>query len=433
MAGGIDVVTMSAIDERGSALIYALVIMVVLSITLASALQLSGMSFKTGRFQEQRQQALAAAESGISLATAVLLRNDHIPTSEYPSSTPSIDSSGPNWIGPGTGSLPDELRLGADTSYRVWVSPPVAGLITVVSEGRCGGRSRVIQQVLSRSATGLPFLMSTTSKRNFADIALNGSGSVDGDLHIEGRDRWSIIANMTQPSNGILYVRPDADIDDIRRSVGRYFSSVEVDPNTYRYPVPVCPEGLEYRGKVRHNGSEPVIIDRSGRYDEFIINGSCDMIVDASASDIIIHTSGDFIINGSVNLHIQGDNALKLYVDGDFTWNGSRGGAPPLDPTKFVIYCTGLNGSHFGTSVVMNGFPNMAAVIYAPTSSITFNGSGEFTGAIVGSDITYNGAGKLAFPKGIYAEKLRKMNLGEVDGPPRVVPGSWRELPDMVR
>ena len=115
-------VTMSAIDERGSALIYALVIMVVLSITLASALQLSGMSFKTGRFQEQRQQALAAAESGISLATAALLRNDHIPTSEYPSSTPGIDSSAPNWIGPGTGSLPDELRLGADTSYGVGFS-----------------------------------------------------------------------------------------------------------------------------------------------------------------------------------------------------------------------------------------------------------------------------------------------------------------------
>ncbi|HOK71400.1 MAG TPA: hypothetical protein PLM83_08090 [Bacillota bacterium] len=418
-------------DERGSSLVYTLVVVVVLTIAVVSLLQLAAMSFKTGKFEEERQQALAAAESGIAVASVRLVSNDPMPTSAYPSSVPSIDSTAANWIGPGTGPIPKELLLGDNVSYRVWVSPPVDGRFTVVSEGRCGGRTRVIQQAFSSSTTGLPFLMSATSTQLFS-IILNGSGSLDGDLHTEGKDAWSVVANLSTPANGTLYVRPDADIKGIRSKVGTYFRSVEVDPNTYRYPVPVCPAGLEYRGRFRANGWQPIVITKSGEYDEFIVNGSCEMTVDASQSDVIIHTKEDFIINGSVNLKIIGDHALKLYVDGNFTWNGSRGGAPPLDPTKFVIYCTGpKNPRSFPPNVTMNGFPNMAAVIYAPRADVVFNGEGEFSGAIVGSSITYNGSGRLAFPTGVYADKLKSINLGEVDGPPRSVPGSWRELPPL--
>ncbi|MFY9134504.1 MAG: PilX N-terminal domain-containing pilus assembly protein, partial [Bacillota bacterium] len=56
-------------DEKGSSLVYTLVVVVVFTIAVVSLLQLAAMSFKTGKFEEERQQALAAAESGIAVAS----------------------------------------------------------------------------------------------------------------------------------------------------------------------------------------------------------------------------------------------------------------------------------------------------------------------------------------------------------------------------
>ncbi len=435
--------SMYDIGEKGSSLVFALVVLAVLSIGVVSLLQSAAMSFGTGSFQQERQQALAAAESGIAIASAMLVGSDapQIPRSEYPSLEPSIDSTSSNWAGPGTGPLPEKLALGRDTSYRVWVSPNRSGTITITSEGKCGRRTRVVQQLFSYYRTGLPFLMSTTSES--LNMTLEGSAEFVGDFHIEGLNSDSIDIDIDKPVVGTLYVRPDADIVGIRDKAGKHFSSVEADGNTYRHPPSISPKGLpyyyEHKLVIGDGESREVTISKSGKYSSVRVasEGKCHMEIDTTESDIIIYTTGDFAVHGFMNLQIVGDNALHLYVDGDFIWNGERIGKSledPLDPTKFVVHCTDVGWSSVSPkNVWINGVPetNMVGVIYAPKSQVHITGDVNFCGAIVGHRIIVDEktCGTLCYPKGDYATKLRQMNLGLIDMAIDLVPGSWRELP----
>ncbi|MEA4882764.1 MAG: hypothetical protein VB144_03705 [Clostridia bacterium] len=409
-----------AANQKGGTLVYVLVVLVVLSLTIAGMLQLSLMSVNTGRFEEQRRQALAAAESGIALAQAKLAAGVSIPRTVYPSLSASIDSAGANWIGPGTGLMPSELSLGTPTSFRVWVSEPAENRTIVKAEGRAGGRTRLVQVTLRPHGSNLRFLVSATSTQPWG-ITLNGSGNITGDMHTEGLTSDAVLTNGSLFADGALRVRPEANVEGIRNRVKEHFESVEVDPEEYEYPLPVSPAGLPYRGKLWANGWDPVNISQSGEYESFLINGSCDFNVDATAADVVIHVKDDFTINGSVKLNIIGSHSFRLYVDGDFTWNGSTKGAALEDPTKFVVCCS-------GDRVVVNGSPSLAAVIYAPGSDVVFNGHGAFTGVVVGRKITYNGSGNLVFPSGEYADKIRDLDLGVGNSPPVIEAGSWSEI-----
>lgn len=411
-------------DQKGGTMVYVLVAMVVLSLVIMGMLQMALASYQSGKFMEQRRQALAAAESGIALAVAELGLGTEIPRASYSGTdSPCIDSSAKaevGWIGPGTGVMPTELGLGPHTSFRVWVAQPVDNRTLVVAEGRSGGRTRLVQVRLKPRGVIPPFVVSATSQ-DYWGITLNGSGGITGDMHTEGLRSDSVVANGSVKSSGSLYVRPDANVEGIRRQVGRYFEDgVQVDPEEYEYPMPIAPSGLPYRGRVRANGWDPVSIGESGEYDSFLINGSCDFNVDTTAGDVVLHVKGDFTINGSVELNIVGSHAFRVYVDGDFTWNGCTKGAALDDPTRFVVCCRGRR-------VVLNGSPSLAAVIYAPQSDVTFNGSGTFIGATVGKKITDNGSGELIFPEA-YRGAITDIAVGGGSSPPVIETGSWSEL-----
>jgi len=400
-------------------MVYVLVAMVILSLTIMGMLQMALASYKTGKFLEHRRQALAAAESGVALAVAKLGSGLTIPRASYsPSSLPSIDSAANNWIGAGTGSMPSELSLGPGTSFRVWVAQPANNRTLVVSEGRSGGRTRLVQVRLKPRGSMPPFVVSATSP-DIWGITLNGSARITGNMHTEGRSSSAVIANGSVKSNGGLYVRPDANVEGIRKEVGKHFQGgVDVDPEEYEYPMPVAPSGLTYRGNVWANGT-PVTISASGQYGDFSINGG-KLTVDTSGGDTTVHVKKDFVLNGTPNLTITGDGAFRLYVDGNVTLNGSTKGTALDDPTKFAVFCR-------GRWVTLNGSPSIAAVIYAPQSHITFNGHGDFIGAVVGKEIVNNGSGTMVFPAA-YRDRITDIDIGGAGGPPIIETGSWSEL-----
>lgn len=415
-------------DQNGGTMVYVLVAVVVLSLTIMGMLQMALASYQTGRFMEQRRQALAAAESGVALAVAELGSGAAVPRASYSGgSSPSIDSAADNWIGPGTGPMPSELSLGPGTSFRVWVAEPVASRTQVVAEGRSGGRTRLVQVVLKPRGRIPPFVVSATSE-DIWGITLNGSGKITGDMHTEGLGRDSVLANGSLHSDGGLFVRQAADLNGIKKRVGTHFGEgVQFDYEEYEYPMPTPPSGLEPKGVFRHNGSRPVVRDPSdsGEYTSFTVNGHCDFNVntgdEATGADVVIYVKGDFTINGGVQLNVTGAHSFRLYVDGSFTWNGGTKGASLEDPTKFIVCCR-------GRWVILNGSPSIAAVIYAPQSDITFNGSGHFTGAVVGKEVTYNGSGNLVFPEA-YRSKIAEAPISTSGGgTPIIELGSWSEL-----
>lgn len=400
-------------------MVYVLVGMVVLSLTVIGMLQMALASYQTGKFMEQRRQALAAAESGVALAVAELSSGVTIPRASYsPSASPSIDSAADNWIGPGTGAMPSELALGPGTSFRVWVAEPVGSRTHVVAEGRAGGRIRLVQVTLKPKASDIRYLVSAMSETG-RSIQLHGNQTINGEMYTRGLVSNAVEIHGNWSGNANLYVRPSADIEGIRKNVGKRFKSVSIDPEEYVYPPAVPPAGLTYRGKLKLSGNGTETISQSGQYGRIDVTGDYDMVIDTTDGDIIVHVTGDFEFGGNSELIIEGNHAFRLYVDGNIKWHGNTH-IGMIDPSQFIICC--------GGSVELKGNQRLSAVVYAPNSSVTFNGNAEFTGAVVARTMQSKGNDALTFPSGAYADRIRGLNFGGSNSPSVVELGSWSEL-----
>ena len=98
-------------DENGSALVYTFVCLVVLSFILMGMLQTAAMAYRAAKFQENRQRAFSAAESGLAIGLAAMSSGIVLERREYDVDAPSIDLTADNWLGSGSGSAPVRAYL----------------------------------------------------------------------------------------------------------------------------------------------------------------------------------------------------------------------------------------------------------------------------------------------------------------------------------
>lgn len=419
----------ACLDQRGAALVSALVVMVVVSLVILGMMQLALASYRVGKFEEERQQALAAAESGIAVALARLTAGQSIPKAIYPSSIPSIDSSSADWLGPGTGRMPSELTLAPRASFKVWVSEAVNGKMTLVAEGRCGGRTRVVQVNVTQvfSVNGIKFVVAATSTGS-RSIAFNGLSAIDGDIYTASKSADAIHVAEAVVAAGKVYVPPDADIEGIRDRLDGVYDSDDVIPEStvYSYPPPVPPTGLPRRGSLDLRNASLTIAD-SGEYDYVEVKGPSIIKIDTRNHDVVFRVKEDFNVSNATIIYVTGPHAFKLYVDGNIKGFGAGGmltGGDPTklgDPTKFIIYCR-------GQEVNYNGVTGTTAVIYAPNADVAFRGAGIFIGAVVARTFTLAGFQYIHYPSDQYGDVLRELDLGPVEGAPSLEIESWREI-----
>lgn len=411
------------LDQRGAALVSTLVVMIVVSFVIFGMMQLALASYRVGKFEEERQQALVAAESGIAVAVARLAAGQSILRATYPSSTPSIDSTSDGWLGSGTGQMPSDLALGPRTSFRVWISEPMGGETTLVAEGKCGRRTRVVQVNVTQvsSVNGLRFLIAATSTEP-RSVVFNGAATLLGDIYTASTSADAIRVTGAVSAVGRVYVRPDADIEGIRDRLDRVYNSGDVmpDPTVYSYPLPVLPAGLPWKGSLHLSGASVMSIKDSGEYDYVKVTGASVITIDTAKHDVVFRVKGDFDVSGSTIIRVTGPYAFKLYVDGDIKGTGSGTVSTGGDPTRFIIYSR-------GEEVNYNGASSTTAVIYAPNAVVSFRGAGSFTGAVVADTFTVRGAAHVSYPPGQYADRLRELDLGPMDGALSIEIGSWRE------
>jgi hypothetical protein len=122
-------------------------------------------------------------------------------------------------------------------------------------------------------------------------------------------------------------------------------------------------------------------------------------------SDVTLNGPGKFVfstINFSANTDIKINNSssdpILIYVTGNIDLSGNAelgikyiNSEPILKPGKVQIYCTGTAG------VKIHGNPDGAFALYAPNSDITFCGSSNLYGALVGKTINVNGSGDIYY------------------------------------
>lgn len=120
------------------------------------------------------------------------------------------------------------------------------------------------------------------------------------------------------------------------------------------------------------------------------------------ASQVIVGPGSFKVSNLTVGkrgrLHI--DNAagpVTLYVTGAVTLNlGGTVTTADRNPEKFAIYVVGTGGVSLGNASVFSG------LLYAPLSSVTLGGGGEFFGAFLGRNVSLESNTRVHF-----AETLR--------------------------
>lgn len=101
---------------------------------------------------------------------------------------------------------------------------------------------------------------------------------------------------------------------------------------------------------------------------------------------------------------------VELYVTGnvDLKGNSVVNTGNPANPSKFTLYVIGAN-----TTVDVGGTPTQYMHLYAPQSAVTFTGTSDFFGWIVGKSITFKGTTNLHYDESLKGTTPYKILLVE--------------------
>ncbi|MFC4542997.1 hypothetical protein ACFO5R_13800 [Halosolutus amylolyticus] len=123
--------------------------------------------------------------------------------------------------------------------------------------------------------------------------------------------------------------------------------------------------------------SLPEEVTEPGRYCVDTIDDGHTIDTSAGAVEIVVRDSiGD--PNYQEDLRVEGENDLTIYVDGDLSARGNAVIGNESDPSR-----TRLLFSADGSVTTANGNPTIAALVYAPDSTVSVQGNPTIDGSIV--------------------------------------------------
>ena len=425
-------------DEKGSALVYTFVCLVVLSFIVMGMLQTAAMTYRAARFQENRQRAFSAAESGLAIGLAAMTGGIALERREYGAEPPSIDLSADDWLGGDSGSAPAGVNLANGSQYSVWLSAQgVDGLSTLTSRGVCGSSSRVVE-VTVREPKILPAhaAIAAASKSPGPAVHLKGITTVKGDIRIESTDLeslkidppfgWGFLSFLID-LQGNLTVGKGARKVDFKEKFKNYIGGdrILVADDIRTYPTAIAPDNLPPRDGIHQWSIDRITISRDGDYPFIKLAGINQLRFETGSTgnplldDITIRVRGDFTMKGISSIRVSGKGKVKMYIDGDVKDLGIDfiGGLfGDADPLKLWIYC---GGKHVN---LLKGLGATSCMVYAPDARVTHEAAAVHGGAIVCDQFKAEGATYYR-----WNEAWRQHDFEPEGRKPKVVPGSWRE------
>jgi hypothetical protein len=431
-------------DEKGSALVYTFVCLVVLSFILMGMLQTAAMAYRAARFQENRQRAFSAAESGLAIGLAAMTSGIVLERREYDVEPPSIDPTADDWLGGGSGGAPGSVSLPNGASYGVWLSAQDdTGLSTLTSRGTCGSSARAVE-VTVREPRILPAQASITAAARSPGHAvhLKGATSVEGDIRIESAHLdslkiepplgWGFLSFLVD-LEGDLTVGKGARRADFVEKFKKYIRDerILVADDARTYPVAIAPDGLPPREGIKKKSIERITISEDGDYPFIDLDGINELRFqtgdtgDPATDDITIRVRGDFKMKGISSIKVSGQGKVTMYVDRDvkdlgISFVGGLFGS--ADPLKLWIYCSGKHVNLLKGVGFLPGIGMTSCMVYAPDARVTYEDFGIHHGSIVCDQFKAEGATTFEWD-----ERWRQHNFEPEGRAPKVIPGSWRE------
>lgn len=290
------------------------------------------------------------------------------------------------------------------------VSP---GMVHLVSLGSFLGSSRV-EECLALVQIGMrPFttgvyaknqikLVGTVTTDSF-DSALGGYGvggnkqNTLGDVATNSGAPGAVSLNGTVDINGAIKVGPGGSQETSVKAVGNAeYQTFVVNSRPTPFPF-FTPPTLQDQGSINLAGGKTAVA-QPGTYSDWKVNGGSTLRLKSGTYVV----TGDITISSNSLLVLPQDATVTIYVLGNVKIDGSAtvnnpGGLPPT----LQIF-----GGPNTTSISINGTPQVYEALYAPAANITIGGTADFFGALVGNNITINGAPRIHYDRSLATEVI---------------------------
>ena len=408
-------------EDRGSVLVFSLILMIIMGMALGSYLLLaSGQKGSVSRAQRWNA-AIHIAEAGIEEGLAQV------------NNSPG-DFSANGWSVSGTQYGP-QVRSMVNGSYSVIVAG--SSTPTIYSTGLVGApiTGQQIKRVVRVTTQVLPLFNVALGAVN--NINMNGNSmatdswnSMSTNLSTGGvYDSTKVSTNGDVASqqgivnignhtiDGNLYLGPTATYTS---GTNQILGDLDKDYNV-NFPDATTPAGWTSPTSTVTSNSVHYLTASGTLY---VVNDNLPIVVLAGLTNVSLKVTSQNFNPSSINLNGGLTNSASLTIydfpatsGGQVTLSGnSTGGASGARPINFIFY-----GGPNLTSITLSGSTTFIGAIYAPEAALTLNGGGSapnVEGAAIVGNVTLNGHYDVH-----YDEALAK--FGPAKG---FVANSWQEL-----
>lgn len=254
-------------------------------------------------------------------------------------------------------------------------------------------------------------------------IELGGSARILGHAGTNSTASGSVKLNSWAWPNSIehnLLIGPGGDPGQVISSPNP--NSIGGETLTYatlqEYPMPEFPQSPainEFAASINLTGNSSMTLDPADYAGKFIpeisINSNTNLTINVGESKQIMHV-GDLDVQQG-HIHIVGNGSLEIYVDNDFSLDGSSSINSNGAIDQLFLYYKGTE------SINLAGNTHLKGGIYAETASISLGGSNSIEGHIItgGTNVTITGAAS-AHSRVIFAPSafVDMSGSGEVTG-----------------
>jgi hypothetical protein len=167
-------------------------------------------------------------------------------------------------------------------------------------------------------------------------------------------------------------------------------------PQTVTLPAPTVPAGVP---TTSFSGNGVTLLNGAS-VGNVTVNAHSTLTLGAPGVTSVINMNS-LTINGNADLVILGTVILNIVGTGQATPVDFTGGSvsnSSFDPTTFQVLYAGTG------NIKLNGGAHTTALIYAPNAAATFNGGGDFYGAVVANTIDDTGGARVHYDRRLSSE-----------------------------
>jgi Tfp pilus assembly protein PilX len=412
-------------NQRGSALLGALIVSVVLGLMTVGYLSVISTVMNNGSQALNDAKAFYAGESGLLLGKEWFFQNVSQTTSLMEGAVLS--------------NVITDAALSSFNGYSVQVdiiknSTGVTVRSTVNSTTRLGYNKVVSQDAAVGSggaANSFPFAYAGfgrdavtmsgngatdsynssvgfyggTNVGSMGNVGTNGTGagvvSLGGNATIKGSAETGVGGTVTLAGNAKV-------LGATTHNCAKNYPSVVVPPSL---------TGLASGGNYSLTGNGSATISQGKyKYSSFSVASNGKLTITGVCT---LYVTGTFKTAGNGKITISSGASLTLYVDGQTDLGGNGVVNSTNLPANFIV-CSTYSGATDGVKISGNGA--LYGGIYAPDSEIKISGNGENYGALISKAFTVPGNGNIHYDTAL--QNIGVSSVGAAGGV--LVNGSWK-------